>query len=290
MKNKNFILILFCLPALLLYSTFVLYPAIGGVWFSLTNWNGLDPTYGDYVGLSNYKELLGDENFIQSLKFTAKYTVYMVILQNVIALTLAIIIESLKKGKNILRIIFFFPNMISMIIGGFIWMFIFTKVFPFLVDNAGLAILDHSWIANPQYSFYSILILSLWGSVGYLMIIYIAALQNIPTNLVEAAQIDGANKLQVIWHVVRPLIVNSITIGIFISLSASFKVFDQVYALTGGGPGRATQVVSLNIFMEAYYFRSRFGYASAKAVILFVIILFITGTQLFIMKRKEVEM
>ena len=289
MKNKNFILILFCLPALLLYSIFVLYPALGGFWYSLTNWNGLNPTYS-YVGLSNYKELLGDENFIQSLRFTTKYVIYMVVLQNFIALTIAIIIESLKKGKNILRTIFFFPNMISMIIGGFIWMFIFTKVFPYLVDNIGLTLLDQSWIGNPQYSFYSILILSLWGSVGYLMIIYIAALQSIPTSLVEAARIDGANKLQVIWHVIRPLIMNSITIGIFISLSASFKVFDQVYALTGGGPGRATQVVSLNIFMEAFAMRSRYGYASAKAIILFVTILLITGIQLMVMKRKEVEM
>ena len=122
------------------------------------------------------------------------------------------------------------------------------------------------------------------------MIIYIAALQSVPGSLIEAAKIDGANKLQVIWHIKRPLIANSITIGIFVSLSSSFKVFDQVYALTGGGPGRATQVVSLNIFSEAFAMQSRYGYASAKAVVLFLIILLITGVQLAIMKRKEVEM
>lgn len=289
MKNSNRILLVFCLPAFLLYSTFVLYPALGGFWYSLTNWNGLNPTY-DYVGFSNYKELLGDENFRQSLVFTSKYVVFMVILQNIIALLLAIIIESFTKTKNMFRTIFFFPNMISMIVGGFIWLFIFTRVFPFLANALGLMILDESWIGNPQYSFYSILILSLWGSVGYLMIIYIAALQNIPKQLLEAAKIDGASKLQVNWHVVRPLIANSITIGVFIALSTSFKVFDQVYALTGGGPGRATQVVSLNIFSEAFAMQSRYGYASAKAVILFVLILGITLIQLLIMKRREVEM
>ena len=290
MKKKNLILFLFCFPAILLYSTFVLYPALGGFWYSLTDWDGLAPTYDQYVGLSNYKELLGDQNFINSLLFTSKYVIYMVIFQNLIALVLAIIIESLNKGKTLFRTIFFFPNMISMIIGGFIWMFIFTRVFPYLADTVGIAILGESWIGNPEYSFYSILILSLWGSVGYLMIIYIAALQSIPQNLIEAAKIDGANGIQVIWHIIRPLILNSITIGIFISLSASFKVFDQVYALTGGGPGRQTQVVSLNIFNEAFFMQRRFGYASAKAVVLFLIILIITGIQLMVMKKKEVEM
>lgn len=289
MNRNNIILLLFCLPALLLYSTFVLYPALDGFRLSLTNWNGLNPTK-EYVGFSNYLELLEDKMFIDSLLFTTKYVIYMVVLQNVIALFLAIVIESLRKGKRFLRTIFFFPNMISMIIGGFIWMFIFTRVFPQIAELTGLMIFDESWIGNPQYSFYSILILSLWGSVGYLMIIYIAALQSIPNALIEAATIDGANKLQVIWHVIRPLIMNSITIGIFISLSSSFKVFDQVFALTGGGPGTATQVVSLNIFMEAFKLQSRYGYASAKAVILFLTILLITGLQLIIMKQKEVEL
>jgi raffinose/stachyose/melibiose transport system permease protein len=289
MKRKNLILLLFCLPALLLYSTFVLYPAINGFYLSLTDWNGLNPTK-DYVGFSNYIELLEDKIFIDSLLFTTRYVIYMVVLQNLIALFLALIIESIRKGKRFLRTIFFFPNMISMIIGGFIWMFIFTRVFPQIADFTGILLFNESWIGNPQYSFYSILILSLWGSVGYLMIIYIAALQGIPKTLLEAAIIDGASRFQVIWHVVRPLIMNSITIGIFISLSSSFKVFDQVFALTGGGPGTATQVVSINIYMEAFALRSRYGYASAKAIVLFLTILAITGVQLVIMKRKEVEM
>lgn len=289
MKNKNRDLLLFCFPALLLYSTFVLYPALGGFWYSLTNWNGLNPTY-DYVGFSNYRELLSDQVFIQSIRFTLKYVIHMVVLQNILALMLAIVIENLRRGKGVLRTIFFFPNMISMVVGGFIWMFIFTRVFPFFANNLGIAILGQSWIGNPQYAFYSILILSLWGSVGYLMVIYIAALQNVPKSLVENAKIDGANELQINWHIIRPLISHSITIGVFISLFTSFKVFDQVFALTGGGPGRATQVISLNIYTEAFALRSRYGYASAKATILFLIIMIITFIQLMIMKRKEVEM
>ncbi len=289
MKHKNRSLLLYCFPALLLYATFVLYPAVGGFWYSLTNWNGLNPTY-DYVGFANYRELLNDQVFHRSLRFTFRYVAYMVVLQNILALTLAIIIENLRRFKGLFRTIFFFPNMISMIVGGFIWLFIFTRAFPFFANSLGIAILGESWIGNPQYAFYSILILSLWGSVGYLMVIYIAALQNIPKPLLENARIDGANEWQINWHVVRPLIAHSITIGMFIALFSSFKVFDQVYALTGGGPGRATQVVSLNIFTEAFAMRSRYGYASAKAVILFLIIMVITCVQLLIMKRKEVEL
>ncbi len=291
MKRKlppNVYLIVFILPAFILYTTFVLVPAVGGMYYSLTNWNGLNPTF-DYVGFSNYKELLSDEYFMDSLKFTARYVLYMVILQNGLALGLALLIESLKKGKVIFRTLYFFPNMISMIIGGFIWVFIFTRLIPYVSESLSLTFLQHSWIGDPKYSFYSILILSLWGGVGYLMVIYIAALQNVPTALKEAATIDGANKFQVFIHIVRPMISHAITIGVFISLSSSFKVFDQVYALTGGGPGRATQVVSLNIFNEAFHFQNRYGYASAKAIILFLLIAIITLIQLSFMKRKEVE-
>ncbi len=291
MKRKlppNVYLIVFIFPAFLLYTIFVLVPAVGGIYYSLTNWNGLNPTF-DYVGFSNYKELLTDEYFIDSLLFTARYVLYMVLLQNGLALGLALLIESLKKGKVIFRTLYFFPNMISMIIGGFIWVFIFTRLIPYVAENLSLSFLAHSWIGDPKYSFYSILILSLWGGVGYLMVIYIAALQNVPMALKEAATIDGANKFQVFIHIVRPMISHAITIGVFISLSSSFKVFDQVYALTGGGPGRATQVVSLNIFNEAFHFQNRYGYASAKAMILFLLIAVITLIQLGFMKRKEVE-
>jgi raffinose/stachyose/melibiose transport system permease protein len=291
MKKKfspNITLMMFIFPALVLYTVFVLAPAVGGVYYSLTNWNGLNPTYR-YVGFSNYRELIQDTNFINSIKFTSRYVIYMVILQNGIALGLALFIESLKRGKVIFRTLYFFPNMISMIIGGFIWIFIFTRLIPYVSDLFMLDFLKQSWIGDPKYSFYSIIILSLWGGVGYLMVIYIAALQNVPMTLKEAAVIDGANKYQVFFHVVRPMITHAITIGVFIALSSSFKVFDQVYALTGGGPGRATQVVSLNIFHEAFHFQNRYGYASAKAIILFVMIAVITLIQLYFMKRREVE-
>ncbi len=290
-KHKDtLILLAFVLPALIVYTVFVLAPATGGIWYSLTDWNGLNPTY-NMVGFSNYIEALTDDPvFMNSIIFTLKYVACMVILQNVIALFLAVLIESRNKSKVWFRTICFMPNMISMIIGGLMWMFIFTKVLPYIAENTVLKFLNQSWIGDPKISFYSILILSLWGGVGYLMIIYIAALQGVPNQHKEAAAIDGATDTQIFFKVVLPMILPAITIGIFVTLNSSFKVFDAVYALTGGGPGRATQVIALNIFEEAFNMNHRYGYASAKAMILFLIVFLITLVQLKVMKKREVEM
>lgn len=280
----------FVLPAFLFYCLFVLVPAMGGVWYSFTNWNGLNPTY-DMVGFANYVEAFTtDLTFKKSVFFTLKYVAYMVVLQNAIALTLAVLIESRNRSKVWFRTICFMPNMISLIIGGLMWMFIFTKVFPYIAEHTLLSFLDQSWIGNPKVSFYGILILSLWGGVGYLMIIYIAALQSVPQSFKEAAAMDGANQFQVFFKVVLPIIFPSVTIGIFLTLNSSFKVFDAVYALTGGGPGRATQVIALNIFEEAFNMNNRYGYASAKAIILFMIVFLVTLLQLKLMKQKEVDL
>lgn len=283
-------LLVFVLPALVFYAAFVLIPALGGFWYSLTDWNGLNPSYR-MVGLSNYVEALtNDLYFLRSLKFTLRFVVHMVVLQNLIALFLAVLVESRKRGKIALRTVFFMPNMVSMIIGGFMWMFVFSRVLPFLAEYSALRFLDQSWIGDPRFSFWAIVIVSLWGGVGYLMVIYVAALQGVPANLKEAAYIDGANAWHAFRHVTLPMIFPSLTVGVFVTLNSSFKVFDVVYSLTGGGPGRATQVVALNIIEEAFKMNNRYGYASAKATILFAIVCGITLVQLWIMKRREVEM
>ncbi|HEX7713035.1 MAG TPA: sugar ABC transporter permease [Bacillota bacterium] len=288
-RKQTVTLLLFVLPALLFYAAFMLASTFGGVWYSLTNWNGLNPTY-KMVGFANYIEALTeDPDFLKSILFTLKYVIFMVILQNVIALLLAVLVESRRRSKVGFRTIFFMPNMISMIIGGFMWMFIFTKVLSFIGQHTVLHFLDHSWIGDPTYSFYAILTVSLWGGVGYLMVIYIAALQGVPQQLKEVALIDGANGFQAFRYVSLPMIFPALTIGIFVTLNSSFKVYDAVYALTGGGPGRATQVIALNIVEEAFKMNNRYGYASAKAIILFLIVFFITLGQLWMMKRREVE-
>ncbi|GGH23225.1 carbohydrate ABC transporter permease [Paenibacillus segetis] len=288
-RKKIISLLAFVFPALLCYVVFFLAPAFGGVWYSLTDWNGLNPNYS-FVGLANYVEVFKqDPVFWDSLWFTLKFVIFMVILQNALAILLAVFIESKGRSKVWFRTIFFMPNMISMIIGGFMWMFIFTKVLPYIAEHTFLTFIDQSWIGDPAYSFFSILIVSLWGGVGYLMVIYIAALQGVPKTLKEAAEIDGASGVQVFKNVTLPMIFPALTIGLFVTLNNSFKVFDAVFSLTGGGPGRATQVIALNIYEEAFSMTSRYGYASAKAMILFLVVFIITMIQLRIMKKREVE-
>lgn len=288
-RRQTMMLLAFVLPALLFYAVFMLVPAFGGIWYSFTDWNGLNPTY-QWVGFANYIEALTqDPFFLQSIGFTLKYVVFMVILQNFFALLLAVLIESQRRSRVWFRAIYFMPNMISMIIGGFMWLFIFTEVLPYIAERTLFGFLDQSWIGNPTVSFFAILIVSLWVGVGYLMVIYIAALQWVPQQLKESAEIDGANALQSFRYVTLPMIYPALTIGVFITLNMSFKVFEVVYALTGGGPGRATQVIALNIFEEAFNMNNRYGYASAKAMILFLIVFLITLVQLWVMKRREVE-
>ncbi|MEX2443608.1 MAG: sugar ABC transporter permease [Alkalispirochaeta sp.] len=280
----------FVAPALVFYLAFVLVPAVGGVWYGLTNWNLLNPSYR-FVGLANYVEALTEDlHFLNSVLFTLKYVGSMVLLQNVLALVLAVLVEGRTRGRVTFRTILFMPNMISMVIAGFMWLFIFTQVLPNLAENNVFSFLDRQWIGDPRWSFYAILIVSLWAGVGYLMVIYIAALQGVPVQLKEAAAIDGASRFRLFRSVVLPMILPSVTIGVFLSLNMSFKVFEVVYALTGGGPGRATQVIALNIFEEAFNMSNRYGYASAKATLLFALVFAITLVQLRVMKSREVQL
>jgi raffinose/stachyose/melibiose transport system permease protein len=289
-KSKGLLsLLAFVAPAFVLYSIFLLIPTVGGMYYSFTDWNGLNRTY-DFIGFANFVEALNeDPDFVHSLWFTMKYVLFMVILQNAIALLLAVLIESRKRSKGFFRTIFFMPNMISQIIGAFMWTFVFTQVLPQVAEKTMMSFLDQSWIGDPNVSFYSIIIVSLWNGVGYMMIIYLAALQGVPQSLKEAATIDGANPLQAFFHVTLPMITHALTICFFLTLNGAFKVFEVVYGLTGGGPGRSTQVITMNIYEEAFSNNFLYGYASAKSVILFVIILFFTFIQISVMKKKEVE-
>ncbi len=254
----------------------------------MTDWNAMSQVT-NFIGISNYVEAFRDDpEFRNSLVFTMKYTVIILVFQNVIALLLAVMIESRAKAKGFFRTVFFMPNMVSLIISAFMWAFIFTIVLPEL-SKYGLSLLNQGWLGDPEVSFYSIIIVSLWRGIGYMMIIYIAALQGVPKHLKEAAVIDGASPLQNLVHVTLPMIMHAVTICVFLTLNEAFKVFDLVYGLTGGGPGRSTQVIALNIYEEAFGGNFRYGYANAKAMVLFAIILVITFFQVNVMKKKEVE-
>lgn len=287
--RKNLHLILFTLPAFLFFAISKLIPAIMGVAYSLTDFNGINPSYR-FVGFDNFVEIFTrDADAWNSFFFTLRYVAAILVLMNACALALALMIENCAKGKAAFRTIFYVPNMISMIVGGYMWNFIFTRVLPAVAQKTSISFLDQSWIGDPSYSFIAIIAVALWGGTGYLMIIYIAALQAVPKTLEEAAIVDGASWWSRFANVTVPMIMQSFTICVFVTLNNAFQVFDVVYALTGGGPGRSTQVISINIYDEAFSRNNRFGYATAKSTVLFVIILCITLVQITVMKRKESE-
>jgi raffinose/stachyose/melibiose transport system permease protein len=287
--KKYVMLLAFTAPALIFYAIFLLIPTISGMYYSFTDWNGLNPNY-NFIGLGNFVESLKeDPDFLNSLWFTLKYVLVMIVLQNVLALVLAVLIESRTRSKGFFRTIFFMPNMISTIISAFMWTFVFSSVLPQIAEKTAIAFLGQSWLGDPKVSFFSIIIVSLWNGVGYMMIIYLAALQGVPQSLKEAAIIDGANAFQTLRSVTLPMITHAITICFFLTLNGAFKVYEVVYGLTGGGPGRSTQVITMNIYEEAFSNNFRYGYASAKSVILFAIVLIFTLIQLRVMKKREVE-
>lgn len=288
-RSENLSLILFVAPAFIVYFIFKLYPAFSGLYYSLTAWNGLTKSK-EFIGAANFIEIVGDKNFWKSILFTSKYVIVMLIVANVLALSLAVAIENRSKAKGFFRTMFCMPNMISMIIGGYMWNFIFTKVLYYLADNWGITFLDKSWIGDPDYAFIAIVIVSAWGIVGYLMIIYMAALQGVPAHLIESASLDGADGWKKFWKITFPLIRHSLTICVFWTLNSMFQVFDVIYSLTGGGPGRATQSVAINIYEEAFTGNIRYGYATAKSMVLFLIVFVITFIQIGVMKRKEQEL
>lgn len=273
-------------PAAVFYIIFMLIPLVQAVYYSFTDWN-LGSQSVNFVGLANYIEAFtNDPSFRTSLFLTFQYTAIVVVVQNVMALSIAMLIEYRNRTRSLFRTAFFLPNMVSLIISAFMWSFIFTVVLPQLAD-AGLGFLDQGWLGNPDVALYSIIIVAVWRGTGYMMLIYIAALQGVPKELMEASVIDGAGPIQKFLNVTFPSIRHAITICVFLTLNEAFKVFDVVYGLTGGGPGRSTQVIALNIYEEAFSRNFRYGYANAKAMILFVVILIITIIQVKFTSAKE---
>jgi raffinose/stachyose/melibiose transport system permease protein len=258
------------------------------VGYSFTRWNGLDRT-PVFIGLENYKELFFDDpDVIKALGFTFTQTFFRVVFTNIISLFLAIFLDSKIRGKNALRAAFYIPNIMSLIVIGYIWRFIFTRGFASFFELVKLPFLAYSWLGDPNFAYVSVLIVSIWQSVGFYMIIYIAGLQLIPQDVTEAAMIDGAGPVSNFFRITIPLIMPSITVAVFHSVSNSLKTFDVILSLTNGGPGMSTTPIALDVYRTAFVF-SRFGYGTAKSVILFLLILLITFFQIRFFKKREVE-
>lgn len=274
-------------PVFLVFSIIVLIPFVLGMYYSFTNWNGVSGTI-EWVGLSNFIQIFNDSQFKASFLFTVKFTIVSVILINLLGFLLALILTQKLRTKNLLRTVFFMPNMIGGLLLGFIWQFIFVKVFASIGELTGFALFQLPWLGDAKTAFWGIVIVSVWQGAGYIMIIYIAALLNIPHELVEAARIDGANSWNLLKHITLPLIRPAITICLFLTIAWSFKIFDLNFSLTGGGPFKSTESLAINIYTEAFV-NNRYGLGSAKAFLFFIIVATITTLQVFYTKRKEIE-
>ena len=269
---------IFVLPTLIAFSFAFIIPFVMGVYLSFCKFKTI--TNAQFVGLENYIKIFADKDFVNAFGFTLKFSVVSIVTINVFAFILALALTRKIKGTNLFRTVFFMPNLIGGIILGYIWQ---------QMINAVLLKYETTLVANPTYGFWGLIILMNWQMIGYMMIIYVAGLQNVPTDLIEAAEIDGATSLQTLFKVKIPMVMPSITICLFLTVSNSFKLFDQNLALTAGAPTKKTAMLALDIY-NTFYGRSGFeGVGQAKAVLFFIVVAVIALGQLVLTRRKEVE-
>lgn len=274
--KKHFII--FVLPTLIAFFIAFVIPFIMGVYLSFCKFTTV--SNATFIGMDNYKKAFSDGTFIQSVIFTVKFAVVSVILINVFAFILALALTRKMRGTNLFRTVFFMPNLIGGIILGYLWQSLLNA----LLFSSGTTL-----VANERYGFWGLVILMNWQLIGYMMIIYIAGLQNVPLDMLEAAKIDGASSMKSLFRVKIPLVMPSITICLFLTVSNSFKLFDQNLALTGGAPSRKTAMMALDIY-QTFYGRVGFqGVGQAKAVVFFLIVALISFIQLASTRRREVE-
>ena len=271
---------IFVLPTLIAFSFAFIIPFVMGVYLSFCKFKTI--TNAQFVGLDNYIKIFADKDFVNAFGFTLKFSVVSIVTINVFAFILALALTRKIKGTNLFRTVFFMPNLIGGIILGYIWQ---------QMINAVLLKYETTLVANPTYGFWGLIILMNWQMIGYMMIIYVAGLQNVPTDLIEAAEIDGATSLQTLFKVKIPMVMPSITICLFLTVSNSFKLFDQNVALTAGEPANASEMLALNIY-NTFYGRSGAqwkGIGQAKAVVFFLIVVVISLAQLHFTRSKEVQ-
>ncbi len=270
---------IFLFPTLISFILVFLVPFILGVYLSFTKFTTVENA--TWVGIDNYiKAFTQDTDFLNALWFTIKFTIVSVITINVLAFCLALVLTKAIKGTSFFRTVFFMPNLIGGIVLGYIWN---------LLINSVLGIFGYDITYDAKFGFWGLVFLMNWQLIGYMMVIYIAGIQNIPKELNEAARIDGASSFNILRNVTIPMVMPSVTICLFLTLTNSFKLFDQNLALTGGAPARETSMLALDIFNTFYGRIGWQGVGQAKAVVFFLIVAIIAFVQLKITARKEVE-
>lgn len=270
---------LFLLPTLVAFIIGFVWPFLWGIYLSFFKFKTL--RFKEFTGLRNYALAFSDEGFLYSFFFTAIFAIVVVIIINLSAFFLAYALTSKVRGTTVFRTIFFMPNLIGGIVLAYVWKEIMNDAISLIWGSA--------LMLEARFGFWGLVILLSWQQIGYMMIIYIAALQNVPTDYIEAARIDGASRKQILKNIIIPSIMPSVTICLFLTLTNAFKLFDQNLALTGGSPNGKTEMLALNIYNSFYGNATNLGIGQAKAFIFFILVVAISLTQLYLTRRKEVE-
>ena len=285
-KIKSFLM--FALPGTFVFVCVVIIPFLYGFYLTFTDWNGV-AAVKNLVGFDNYKALIQDKDFWNSMGLTLKYVVLSVILVNAFGFLFAYFLSGrIKKGQNVFRAGFFTPNLIGGVVLGFIWQFVFSQLLVKFGKSMGIAIFSKSWLSDPTKAFWALVIVTVWQLSGYMMLIYIAGFTGLSEDVLEAASIDGAHGWSKMRHIVLPLMVPSFVICIFLTLSRAFMVYDINLTLTGGEPYGSTRLVAMHVYEKAFTAR-QYGIGQAEAVFLFFVVAIISGLQVYIGKKQEVE-
>ncbi|KQX48746.1 carbohydrate ABC transporter permease [Paenibacillus sp. Root444D2] len=279
--------LLFGAPSVAAFAAVVLIPFLVGLYLTFTNWDVRTADIS-FVGLSNYTKVFHDKVFFTQLWFTIKYVVFTVLISNVAAFFIALALTSGVKGEKWLRTGFFTPNLIGGIVLGYLWQTLFSQIMPYIGNKYGWALFKSSWLTDTDTAFWALIIATAWQLVGYLMIIYIAGFSGVPSDVLEAASIDGANGYARLRRIILPLSIPAIVICIFISISRSFLTYDINLALTKGGPFHSTELASYHIVQKAFL-SNQYGVGQAEAVVLFAVVALVALTQSYLLKKLEVE-
>lgn len=284
-NKKDFCI--FALPGLFCFIAVVMVPFLYGVYLTLTDWNGVSKEK-NFIGLVNFDGVMKDTQFWSSLALTFKYVIAVVILVNVLAFAIAYLLTRGIKGQNFFRAGFFTPNLIGGIVLGYIWQFVFSRVFVNIGESTGWSFFEASWLSDPDKAFLALVVVSVWQLSGYMILIYVAGFMGLSKDVMEAASIDGASGWVKLKNIIMPLMMSSITICLFLTLSRAFMVYDVNLSLTAGAPYGTTEMAAMHVYEKAFTSR-QFGVGQAEAFILFVIVACISGLQVYFTKKREVE-
>ncbi len=286
---------LFLVPTLLAFLMVIIIPFIYGIFYSFTDWQGTG-SFSKMVGFENYKAIFNEPAFLHSFLVTLKFTVINIVTVNVVAFVISLLVTSEIRGRNVYRAGFFVPNLIGGIVLGLIWQFIFSNILPSVGAAIGWDLISKSLISNKDTVMFTMVTVNTWQYAGYIMLIYVAAIQSISKSVMEAAEVDGAKYWTRITKIQIPLMANAFTISLFLTLTNSFKMYDVNVALTNGGPTamfmmkpvQASELLALNIYQTAFKYNNM-AQGQAKAVIFFVVLTIFSVIQVSMNKRKEIE-